>query len=283
MCYKKWSPISHNRDGAGSQDAHCFPAVDSMYQTELFHQLSVCIDLLESAASVFARNIPRPRYVQYPRDHFEYDKPDVRIYAVLRCVRIVSDFRAVEVLLNLGHVQQVGVLLRTILEFTHDLDFVVEGSFVNPESRKRVNEMVSRFFAERFRDTKELLEEANKEPTTPRKKIYAAIGRLLGFGNPHRPRQIAKALEDVYSGYVHGNYYHIMELYNESTQKYEMSGQRVRFHEWLQYVALCIHPVFNVFSIVASALGLTQLEQELINKRKDLEVSPLYQRKSIRR
>lgn len=246
-----------------------------MDQRESFHQLNSCIDLLESAASVFVTKILGPHYVQTPGGHFEYEKPDVRTLGVLRCVRIVSDFRATMALLERGHVQQVGVILRTILEFSHDLDFIVEG-FINPESIQRINEMVSQFFSERFPDAKQLMEQTGKEPTTPRKKIYAAIGRLLGLENPHRYRQIAKIMEDTYSGYVHGNYYYIMELYNGTLHKFEMGGQPLRIRDRLHNVALTIHHVLNQFSTIALAFDLKHLEQDLISKRKELETSRLY-------
>ena len=113
----------------------------------------------------------------------------------------------------------------------------------------------------------------------PRKKVYASIGRMYDHDNPHRTRQIVKALEDVYSGYVHGNYHQIMEMWNQERMCYEMKGQPYRIMQWLNYMSLIIYPALNVFSTVSSAFGLNQFMNDLINKRIELESSSVYNRK----
>ncbi len=232
--------------------------------------------VLEHSAAIFVEQLPSPIYIDKPVGHFEYKNPDERTFAVLRCVRIVADLRAASHLLAAGFVQQVGVLIRTTLEFSNDLDLIFEGS-IQQGTPTSSTEKVERFFSEVFPNIANLVNETKKAPTIPRKKVYAVTGRLLGGRDPFRIQQIAKTEEDVYSGYVHGNYHHVMELYNENRKKFEMMGQPDLIHSWQHNLAPIVHHVLNQFLATACLFGLQELSKVLIKQRVELESSALYE------
>jgi len=242
-----------------------------------FHFLDSCANLLNSATVTFTKYIEMPTFSPEDGGKFRFKKPAIREYAVLQCIRIVSGLRAILHLLSKGYFQEVGVIARRLVEFLHNLDFVLEG-FINAESVPQIKERVRQYFSECTRTTEELMNAPKKRSAFPRKKVYVAIGRLLGGNNPHRFRQIAKALEDVYSGYVHGNYPHIMEMYNGAKLEFTTSGATQKIPEWLHYTTLIVHPILNQFSTIASAFNLDELEIMLIKKRETLEAIPLYKK-----
>jgi len=248
-----------------------------MNTVDSFAFLDSCADLLDRATSAFTRLIDNPKLTVEAGPVFRFEKPDVREYAILQCIRIVSGLRATLHLLAKGYFQEAGVIARTLLEFSHNLNFIHEG-FVNKERVPRINKRIQQYFSEHTRTAEERMAKSKKGATFIRKKVYAAIGRMLGKDNPYRFQQIAKVLEDAYSGYVHGNYINIMEMYNGGKQRFETSGVLPRTTEWLHYIALIVHPILNQFSTIAIAFNLKELESILIKKRKDLETSPLYKK-----
>jgi hypothetical protein len=109
--------------------------------------------------------------VEAPTEHFEYENPDEKHFAVLRCIRIVSDFRTIMLLLSRGYVQQIGVLMRGILEFNHDLDVIIAAAFIDSEMKPAVDERMSHFFSDPRPDALEIIRNPKKKPTIPRKKL----------------------------------------------------------------------------------------------------------------
>jgi len=240
-----------------------------------FKVLEDCADLLGKSVELFTKAIPRPEYTEVTAGYFRHKEPDERAFAVFRCVRIASGVRACLVLLRHGFIQEAGVLIRTIIEFLHDIDFAVDG-LVHKEHLEGVKKRMAAFFKDDYRTVNELMKETSKAPTIPRKKIYAAIARLFGGSNPFRYRQISKVLEDAYSGYIHGNYRHVMELYEGHSGQFQTAGVMSKVPEWLRYLALSVHPALDEFSTVASAFGMPKLEEALIEQRKILEQSEAY-------
>jgi hypothetical protein len=242
---------------------------------ESFRYLYECVDVLDNAATVFAAMLPLPVYTSEMGGAFRLIQRDEKTFSLLRCIRIVSGLRAELGLIEQGFCQEAGVIHRTILEFSHDLDFVVDG-LINPESKSRMQERMAKYFVESPPAPEDFMSRPKKSHSFLREKVYAAVLRLLGGNNPYRIRQIAKTLEEVYSGYVHGNYRHVMEMYNGAEKGFKTKGTPGRIPEWVQNVALIVQPVLNQFSTIASAFGLNELMNQLKKKSDELEAHPIY-------
>lgn len=58
-----------------------------------------------------------------------------------------------------------------------------------------------------------------------RRRIHAALSRLDGVGSdPSRSQEIARTLHQSFSGFVHGAYGHIMDLYGGRPPEYHTHG-----------------------------------------------------------
>jgi hypothetical protein len=103
-----------------------------MSETELAAQLQALrsrVDPLEKLVHAFAERLPAPlRYHSGQRHHgFRYGKPDVRHFCLLKAVRAVSALNAAIELARCGYVQEIAVLIRTVIESTTHIEFVLSG------------------------------------------------------------------------------------------------------------------------------------------------------------
>lgn len=144
-----------------------------MNREQSYILLQSCVDMLENATDHFIECISKPIYDSVPKPHYVFKNPDQKTYVVLRCVRITSGFNASLMLLKCGYTQEVGVLLRTILEFIHDIDFVFE-EFTNKDRKETIQSVVKNYFSEGYKNTQQLLSETKKRSSIPRKKIYSS-------------------------------------------------------------------------------------------------------------
>jgi hypothetical protein len=245
-----------------------------MEPDEKIEFLKKYISLLDQAVCAFNETIHQPIFDNTSR-RFLYEEPNPVIFLVLKMARIVTAFFAAIELTKQGLFEDVGAICRIIIECRHDIDFVMEGLTEDPfPTNKQV--VLDDFFNKEIQTPEEMMATMKKPPTIPRKKIYPAVGRLLSHEDPDRVQRISKLEEEIFSGYVHASYPHIMEMYEGTRKEFRVSGVQKRIPMWIKQVALNIHPSLNQFAILAKALGLTDLRSALTASVKELESSEVY-------
>jgi hypothetical protein len=242
---------------------------------EKIEYLRKYITLLDRGVCAFNEKIHQPIFDPAMGGRFRYKEPNHVTFLVLKMARMVTALYATLTLTKDGLFEDAGAICRIIIECRHDVDFVMDGLIKDPFPADK-QEVVDNFFNEEIQTTKEMLGTMKKPPTIPRKKIYPAVGRLLSPGNPDRPQRIAKVLEEMFSGYVHASYPHIMEMYEGTRKEFCMSGVQMRIPIFIKQVALNIHASLNQFVILAKALDLTDLKLQLLASVKELENSEAY-------
>ena len=245
-----------------------------MDQGEKIEYLRKHITLLEQGVNAFNERIAQPKFDGTSR-RFLYEEPNPVIFIVLKMARIVTAFYATLELTKHGLFEDAGAICRIIIECHNDIDFVMEGLTKDPFPTDK-QEVLDNFFNQQIPTVEEIMGTMKKAPTIPRRKIYAAVGRLLSPGDPDRSQRISKVLEEMFSGYVHASYPHIMEMYEGSRKEFRMSGVQLRIPMFIKQVALNIHASLNQFAILAKALDLTDLRAQLIESVKELEKSEVY-------
>lgn len=242
--------------------------------------INECIEELDIALGIFDRQIGRPEFNAEPGlERFRYRIPTPRVFQVLKCVRIISGLRACLALLKSGFTQEIGVLIRTIYEFLHDIDFIEQGIRLG-ELTSAQNEMLDRFFQHDLKRGEEMMNDHSKQPTILRKKVYSLIAKFLKPENPDRAQRLLKTLEDAYSGYVHGRYPHIMELYSGGDWRFYTHGMlgTSRAPIFLRAIAGVTHEALNQFTELAQTSSLNELATRLIDIRNRLESSSAYRK-----
>ena len=85
------------------------------------------VEPLERIIRLFAAKLGAPVLQMTPAGNaFRYSSPDVRHFCLLKAARALSDFNACVELARKGYLQEVCVLIRTMVECTRHLEYVIE-------------------------------------------------------------------------------------------------------------------------------------------------------------
>lgn len=249
-------------------------------EDKLFTIFVGAIELLCQAVTQMEALIEKPEFLDADTadKRFRFKSPDLLVFQVLMCVRIASGLRAASILLAQNHAIEVAVLFRTIDDFIADVDFADEvierGGEAVTVSQK---EFLDKYFLIDERSIEQRLESPAKV-SRPRQKIQAAEARMLGGENPDRIKKIARAVDDVFSGYVHGNYSSVMEMYGGTAYDahFHTRGIGFRFSVYRHHLGIYVHRALNTFFKVAHNLGHEELARHIIEFRRYFENSPAY-------
>ena len=240
-------------------------------------EIRAAISLLEEARAHFVAHIGPPCYKEKPDPRFRYASPSLLVFIVLRAVRIVSGLNGLVVLLRAGFTQEMGVLIRTISEFLTDIGFA-EDAIVSPTPTSDQQRLAELYFTEEGDSAEELLARQRQPEHIPRKKVRAGEARLVSPDNPQRAQQLKGVEEIAFSGYVHGSYSCIMELYEGGTGRFLVQGMggTPLIPIWRQQIAFYVHRALNVFAGMAHGMGMVDLHDRLIECRCAFEQSSAY-------
>ena len=145
---------------------------------------------------------------------FRYAETDDLLLSMLKCVRAVSLLNAAVVLLRAGYVHEVYALCRIAEEGNQDVTFMALPLGEGDKPSEDQERFFSEFFQEEFEDEANILGSQKRRDRVSRKRIRAAIANMEGHpGNPHDVIAIDRTLYQLFSGYLHGAYVHIMESY----------------------------------------------------------------------
>ncbi|NQT51948.1 hypothetical protein HQ576_07855, partial [bacterium] len=185
-----------------------------MATAEEMEQLVSAHVLLSDAVKAFEAQLGSVVYTQQdsmPR--FGLENKSAQSLQILMAVRVASGLNAAMTLLRDGFCQEVAVLFRTVSDFLLAIWFLEDG-MSSSIVRASFQRFVQSYFSQQIRTNEDLATGSSKPWYLPTKKKIAAAARMLGqCGNPDEARRILEAQEELLSGYVHGCYRQVMELY----------------------------------------------------------------------
>ncbi|MCX5726865.1 MAG: hypothetical protein NT030_06830 [Candidatus Saganbacteria bacterium] len=106
----------------------------------------------------------------------------------------------------------------------------------------------------------------------PRKKVRAGVSRVLSnCVNPHDLHEILTTEENAFSGYIHGAYPHIMELYGGDPPRFHMNGMldTPRIDEWRRQIEVHLDLSVCILGHMCFLFKLNDCFDE-INKRREI-------------
>lgn len=181
---------------------------------------------LEELVNELENEFPKPVVIQHGKGLAFRHKPEVRgdiLASFLKLVRVVSLLNSSLLLMEKGFTQEVGIFCRAIDEAIEDISFFAIPIGENGTSDNQMK-LLKEFYQEQF-ENPNVFSSSLPRDRVPRKKISAAIGNFpIKDVDPNTINTIAKSLREVFSGYVHGAYVHIMEMYDGGVSKYQMKG-----------------------------------------------------------
>jgi hypothetical protein len=239
----------------------------------MFHEL---LAVMDSAFRRLEAQVPPPKPVPW-RDEYvlRYAEKTIEQALIQKLARVISGLRAVDILLYHGHVQEQGVLHRTIDELNDDVLFLAAAR-TNDTVTDLHERFLEAFWVEEFDVPEDPIASTQKRDTPPRRKIRAYITRILGEGlNPSRQVDVGETISKTYSGFVHGASPHIMDMCGGDPPRFHLAGMRgtVRINEYADDAWNYFYRSFISVIVAAKAFGDESLVEALEKKKLEFETT----------
>jgi hypothetical protein len=238
--------------------------------------LDQCVQALSSS---FA--LPR-RVVINDMEVFRHTQQDDLLLSFMKLVKIASHNNAAMVLIRAGYVHEVYALCRMIDEASEDIHFMEGPHGEDGKPTKQQFTFINEFFQEEF-SGEDLVESHNTRDRVPRQKVRAANARL-GAGDvkldPSREVKVVGVLSGTFSGFVHGAYVHLMELFGGPFLRFHTRGMlgTPRLQECL---ANQVHYVFRSL-LAVEGVGYRAFREDVVYRALDLNIALARQTKCVK-
>jgi hypothetical protein len=189
-------------------------------------RLSKRVSPMAHVVHAFARSLAPPIRDQNQMG-FRYVSPDHRHFCLMRAARVVSALRALIVLARESFPQEIGVLSRTVNEFTRQMEAVSAQLQKDGHLSGDLKDFIAAYFTD------------NKRGLGPQKRALLSekyLNELLGsaldeFSDRSAPDWASAAsklhnISYVHANYVHGRYPETMDLYGGRPGRFHLNGMR---------------------------------------------------------
>lgn len=178
---------------------------------------------------------------------------------LLKFARLVSLNKVLLILISTGFVQEQGIIQRCIEETNEDILFI-SANVTKTSTSEKFERFLEEFWKEDFADP------ADPSGTLiprwfSRKGITAFLNRIFPLDDPSLADRSAKAIQNMYSGFVHGAAPQILELYDLSATRFMTDGL-VGTNRHLDYVFDAKNSIYRSLcsaSIIGKAFGSQEL------------------------
>jgi hypothetical protein len=196
----------------------------------------------------------------YPR--FRHETLTDSLVCYLKGVKAISTLKGCLILLQHGHTQEIGALCRMVDDFCNEIFFLLvpQGAEDFSDDQRR---FVENFFQEEFDKPDSPLASTQKRKTVPVKKIHATFSKVAKDElNPSDAQELLRTIHKAFSGYVHGAYPQIMEMFGGKPPHFHMSGMlgTPRIEEWRAQLVGYVYRLIMATVFVARKLQLAQME-----------------------
>ena len=232
---------------------------------DLFTNIQNTIIEIEQVAAELAGEFQAPQKVSFG-DTFRYrhassDRSDI-LASFLKMIRVISLLNASVALIKQGYIQETYILGRAIDEATEDITFW--GDHVG-ETGTSKNQMalLKDFYQELLTNADDPLS-ISKRQTVQRAHIQEALSNIHDQDVSEKVKQVARSIYRVFSGFAHGSYVSIMELYGRGFHVRGMLGTP-RINECIENL-----PNYVYRAILALMVVTSRTKREDLSKRLDV-------------
>jgi hypothetical protein len=152
--------------------------------------------------------IGEPQWIK-EKATFEYPEVTVEVVSILKLTRAVQSLKSLELLCSNGLFIDMGTIYRCVADCISEIYFLLEKY---PEKSSLVEKFIANFSQATI--------DRHLAPGTEQvlsKKVHNAMARVLSKSeNNHQVQETIKRIYKTFSGYVHANYSHIMQVYGGS-------------------------------------------------------------------
>lgn len=194
---------------------------------------------------------------------WRYETRSESLACFLKGVKIVSTLNASMVLLRSGYAQEIGALCRMIDDYCNEVFFLLKPQDGNSFSKDQV-QFLEDFFQEEFDNPTNPLGSTQKRANVPVRKIHATFGKIAKSElNPSDVQELLHTTHQAFSGYVHGAYPHIMEMFGGPRPHLRGMHGTPRVDEWRGQLIGYVYRAIMVSIFAARKLGLDEIERKM--------------------
>src|SRR6266851_2558009 len=242
--------------------------VDESFVNRL-RSLESRVDPLARLVHAFEASLPKPVRYHSGKEHhgFRYAKPCIEHFCLLKAARVVSALNASLVLARNGYPQEVGVLIRTLIEFTTHIEFVSSGRDDAGQVHSEIAKYVDDFFADFARNSRDDFKRAQVKQGAVNKRLGDSLDEIAQREGGNRNRVAAERLYSniylTYSNYVQGKYPEIMDMYGGVPEHFHLYGMggTPKDDENFQIVDTFLDTASIAFKLMVSQLRLHHLPE----------------------
>ncbi len=201
---------------------------------------------------------------------FEYETVSVEVVAYLKAVRATQSLQSIRLLQENGLIIDFNTIARCVLDCVHEINFFLENY---PEISSKAEK-----FLENFRESP--IDEALEEGpgTVLSQKIRNASARIRAKQGQITLEQAKDLIDKPYkgfSGYVHSQYSHIMEIYGGPPHEWKFKVEGITSEErkadYLVWIDELDKMVIHRLAYMAKQFNCNQVLGEIIHHFKDVE------------
>jgi hypothetical protein len=224
----------------------------------------------------FVNRLERP--IKAPvKDSFRWEPPskDAPTLQVAKAVRIASGLRAAMILADARHTAEVFVILRTVADFSAEIEFVAEG-MLEDRFIKEQEDFIRQHFEPPATDPDELAAR-EREYYVGRKAIEKSLRRIAEKAGAPADKMVSITafLNKGYDSFVHGANHSAMELFTGGGYRFMMTG-----HESDRFVCMAkvgvaakLKEALNALSFMAMSWRLKEPYDEFRSAYDRLDAS----------
>jgi hypothetical protein len=160
--------------------------------------------------------------VRTPEGTFRHAKQNVEVYLFMKAVRYISLLNSARVLTENGFFQEIGIICRCLAETENDFFFIAMPK--TDANNERRTQHLAEFYLEEFKPKTAGLIDSHKRNRVARRNFHFNLAASHTTVNSSDATQAYSILETTFSGYVHGVYGHLMELYGGPFHRFQVDG-----------------------------------------------------------
>lgn len=156
---------------------------------------------------------------------FRFKDPGLVHFCLLRSVRIVSALSASIELARSGFPQEIAVLLRTMIEYASQIDFML----ASRDANGKLSPEAAMILSDYFDDASRAGEPKSKKTKLTQKRVHDVVGAQLDKYADPGAKPASQLLSNNYfrfSYYVHARYPESMDLYGGRPGRFHLDGMR---------------------------------------------------------
>lgn len=194
---------------------------------------------------------------------WRYETLTESLACFLKGAKVISTLNASMVLLRSGYTQEIGALCRMIDDYCNEVFFLLKPQDGEDFSKHQI-QFLEDFFQEEFDKPTNPLGSTQKRVNVPVKNIHATFAKIATSElNPSDAQELLRTTHQAFSGYVHGAYPHIMEMFGGSRPNLHGMLGTPRVDEWRGQLFGFVHRAIMVSVFVARKLGLDEIENKI--------------------